>query len=205
MNKNDNFGHPSGMFWYDDNFAFIPVPKNASSTVSSMLNLRSNVGYANGDMDKLTELNTFAIIRNPYTRIISAYSEILKLRPDGGVATTRQLPFFKVSDPIRKFDQFIRDIREEGFYDAHIQPQSYYIADYPVDNLLRFEHLQEDLTKMLHDNGFSAFNTQNKNVSKLNKNIYMDYINTNRTIGSIIQSLYSDDFKLFDKLADNYE
>jgi hypothetical protein len=149
MNRNSNFGHPSGMFWYDDTFAFIPVPKNASSTISSLMDLRKNVGYLFEDTVDISNLHTFSVVRNPYDRIVSAYSEILKLRIDGGVATTKKLPFFFKTNHLEKFEQFVYDI-EDNLYDAHIKQQTFYIPNYKeIEKLVSFENLIPDLNKYL--------------------------------------------------------
>ena len=198
-NRSNNFGHPSGMYWYDTGMklVYVPCPKNASTTIRGSLGLGSNVGYMFENTIDLTGYRKFCVVRNPFTRLISGYSEVLKVRRDGGYKITESLPFWGIDhDPLVRFEQFVKDISRVGFYDAHIQPQKYYLADYPIDKKIRFENLANELDEWLRSIGINRRITHRHNTGWNDKCMYLNHIVNTPWLKEVITELYSEDFEL---------
>jgi hypothetical protein len=181
-------------FWYNDRFkiCFFGIPKNASTTIRIVFDMNNNIEYTSETSIKKEGYINFTVIRNPFTRIISSYNEVLKLRVDTGeaVSITKSLPFYKISDPQRRFEQFIDDIKN-NLYDIHLKPQSLFIEDADIDVYLRFEHLKMDLKNKLNIN---LPHLSNLNSSSKNKLILTG------SVKKKIKEMYKEDFELYKKI-----
>lgn len=125
---------------------FIHIPKNAGTTVGKMLG-RNGIEFVVGDGvgDHNTRhrfarqypedgFDSFAVVRNPYTRTVSWFEWI------------RRFP--KYSD--WQFDQFVRQALDRGRARHAWTAQIYWTHDYDlrtplVTHIIHYEHLQREL------------------------------------------------------------
>ena len=105
----------------DKKLCFINIPKNASTTIRTLFKLK-HVELT----DHYKTYNKIIVIRDPMTRAVAMYNEVLRLRDDGNPGKTRKAHFyyiFKVKHDIRRsFDSFL-DFISKDFYDDHTVPQ----------------------------------------------------------------------------------
>lgn len=184
-------------------FMFINIPKNASTSIRQCLKNRQLVEYA-PIKDKNSYVK-FCIIRNPVDRVISSYSEVLKLRPDGPFYLTKQMNFFKQrNNPINSFNLFIDEISKD-FYDEHTFPQEIFLKHKgltlsDIDVTILFENIKTEIPKFFNKYG-AVVSLPHAWAGKIDlKNKLMNYIKENKTIQNKITNLYREDHKLYTQL-----
>ena len=163
----------------NDHLLFIHIPKTAGSMIETQFEkynykVGKNGVYPRSDQVKcngwhipakydrsirFSDYLTFAIVRDPLDRFIS------------------ELNYLATQDPTfiekyRDINQFIKEKLVEGSkdYDCHLIPQSEYLVDAygdPVQNILRFENLNEDLQKFIDIHKLSIkYSNERENQSK---------------------------------------
>lgn len=137
---------------------------------------------------KLPTLFTFAFVRNPYTRVLSAFLDKVDRRAR---RKNREITFL----------EFLNYLEEGGLYtNAHWAPQTSLLL-LPFDNFHFFgktEHLDNDLSYVLqklglpvdHDNVLSALGNATGATKKLE--LYYDETNQEK-----VKTLYANDFESF--------
>jgi len=190
----------------DMKICFVFVAKNASSTVKRLLAPWEMFRYCNpGDREFIDHCKTFTIVRDPYTRFISAYVEVNKLRKDSpwALSIAKAMPFIKVRNPVARFRQFIKDI-DGKIHDLHLIPQVDYVLDSQVliDDWLTFEQLGKQLPKFMADAGYPrVVSHANKSTNPgLNKRLHT-VLMRDSVAKAIVTRIYKDDFKLFEEKA----
>jgi len=183
---------------------FIHVPKCAGS---SMERLYFVGGAAHMNLYHITRRPNFnksfirwAFIRNPYTRIASAYFAM------SGVTETERI----IKREHKTFKDFIMNIYkylpksidykvEYGGYQVyHILPLYYYLKDdkYEMNFIGRFENLQEDWKKLTKLIGVNSKLYHINKTTKKPTNYLSLYDNDMK---SIIESVYKLDFEYYYK------
>ena len=127
----DGFQHPKGLCYVSDKFnvIFVPIPKNASTSIRNIVGLEFQVDNIMRYSEKLStrEYMAFTIIREPIERLISGYIEVCK-RASGDSPHILMKDFYWMKGK-KRFMSFLDEI-ESGFFDAHIVPQEYFLCDY---------------------------------------------------------------------------
>lgn len=168
-----------------DKICFLTIPKNASTSIRQALNLNINSPY----YTKFDDYFKFCVFREPYSRFLSSYAELLYRNEDHCNKT-----FWHITDPEHQLRIFINEI-ENDLFDPHISMQSYWIHGLKVDMILVFERLKVDFEIMLnklYKNNFLTFeNDSSENPFKYN---------IIKTADQIIKS----DNKLYNKILDYY-
>lgn len=179
---------------------FIHIPKNAGTAFILEL-CDSNIGHHKiTDYDKKIWNKTVAIIRNPYTRLISLYN-YAKLHKSYWHSLDNTTKYGKhiLYDYCNNhtFEEFIIDLCVNNKFEddhkyLHLLPQSYWILTPEkkiVSKILRFENLNEDISNILNIN----IKLKKINDSK-NKNYNNYYNNITR---QLVYEKYKLDFILF--------
>tara|TARA_B100000700_G_scaffold138827_1_gene154891 strand:+ start:5833 stop:6459 length:627 start_codon:yes stop_codon:yes gene_type:complete len=191
--------------------AFIAIPKNASLSITTALqgsstpvyfhkpyvDIASNLDYLNLDYKK------FCVCRNPYDRIFSAYSFMLR----GELVYVEDIEFSEQVKQFADFNEFVIeylslqeptpcqvvDVRETNMKTTlHFLPQSNWVCDHNYElfqdiKIYRYERLQEleeDLEILLPPDCNSSY-----------KPNYLDVYNEQSK--DIIYSMYKYDFVNF--------
>jgi hypothetical protein len=121
----------------DHTVGFLGIPKNGSSGTRLQLKLNQFMQFD----DIPSDYYVFTIVRNPVTRIVSAYIEITQKcthHPEGRYHDI-DLPQDKVAflddlaqsgDDFSRFSVYLDKIEQEwGFYEGHCVPQVIYLTD----------------------------------------------------------------------------
>jgi len=177
-------------------WAFIHIPKTGGTSLTSIIqNIEGSELVAVHDsiraFDDVSNFFIFTIVRNPFTRIASAYSHRLRK-----------------NEYKKSFGEFITELSENHL---DLIPQSYYInagkdENKKVSFIAKYENYTNDIQKILkkinHRSSIPHLNRNpiydkhpNLNQEKFYKNLYsQDWMIEN------ILERYKDDFKIF-----NYE
>jgi len=191
------------MIYHKHKLIFTGIPKNASSSVHTILkNLtdpehhhRSIIDeYNSNDADLMDTYTGFAIVRNPYDRFISACYQIFR---DRGVEFEDFTPDFNsiVEDEIKERDNlnevFIPQYRYIGFGNKIL-----------VDNILRYENLVEEYKTFIEEhNKTSIFKIKTQLPLTNQSNDRPSWENGFRSLSvenqTFINDFYHRDFILF--------
>ena len=189
-----------GCFIDDDKrFAFIHIYKNASIAIRNALEIRGK--YAEwGEIKKFNPV-TLCVIRNPYSRIISAYQYLFRLEDNGlldqfPVEKTKKMKFFNTNDLKISFDLFLDELNESGFYDATTLPQVSFLSDRD----LSIEEIDEIFVQERIEEDFNRFNTK----YNLNKKLSRDNVGYNFD-SSVLKNLILENYKIRKKIYSLYE
>ncbi len=187
---------------------FVEIPKNASNAIHNALqnktdNICNHATYLeylnNNDIELIESYFSFAVVRNPYDRFVSAFEFCTKIS--------------KELDAALDFEEFIHKLAKKGDlgytdFPIHFVPQNKFIVIKTislVDQIMRFENLGEDWKKVsekINSQRHPSFGRVseslqviNANPSKFNKS-YEDFYKEETK--EIVYNLYRKDFELFD-------
>jgi hypothetical protein len=183
---------------------FIHIPKNAGTSIEEAL-FNTKIGHKTckqfqaHNSKKFKSYWKFAIVRNPYDRLVSAFHFLKK----GGFHEPDRIWSKKNIGHIDDFEHFIDSLKDKKFATKimrwqHFQPQSFYLENLSniidVDHIGRFENLDNefDLIK-------KHLNLNNKQIKHNNRSIRGDYGSyyKNNEMKNVVQILYKKDFKNF--------
>ena len=167
------YNHPRGACYIlDDNTIFIPIPKNASTSIRHLF---PDYEYANfiENPKLLEDKYVFCIIREPVNRLIAAYFEIIAMAHQSGNERTTEQEFYKIWQEPHSFMGFIDEL-ERGFFDAHVEPQVFYITTdesmkqiIPITDFWSMDNMDEKLQEKFgitddtkHSSGSNAVSQQ---------------------------------------------
>ena len=176
------------------NCYFVPIEKNACTTIKSniffALNNREYVGDIHRYWDSRADcfhfwwvsLETFALVRDPLTRFISGYRDLVLHRNEGRALFPNQEP--DVEYFLANFNSFL----QIPMFKSHFQMQAEYLR--PNTKLYRFNEIK----KFQNDFGLRISNPSN--VSKKVE------IKTNemKLIKSFIEKKYKKDINIFETI-----
>ena len=189
----------------DRSTIFIHIPKNAGSSVKSSLfgvddeNHKELIQYEAFDAEKCRRFFTFCIVRNPWDRMLSAFTFL----QSGGLHATDEAWANRYLDDLNSFKAFVHRLKDEAFSNAvlrqtHFAPQYVWVTDsrnsIGVDYVVRFEHLHEDLREMEALTGWDcALDThENKSSSPEYEDVY------DTEMRKRVARFYQRDIELFD-------
>jgi hypothetical protein len=181
---------------------FIHIPKTGG--LSLALSLFGNRGgghrtyfsyYPIYSPKEYKQYYKFAIVRNPWDRLVSAYF-FLK---EGGVTDTDRQWFEQNLSQYNSFESFVREwISEKNIYSyLHFIPQHYYVAHrhkIMIDKVYKLENISsaiEDISKKLDVD----ISLSHKNKTKNRSSDYRQYYTPETK--NIVADVYQKDLKLF--------
>lgn len=127
---------------------YIFIPKNATNSMKKLTATYNETLYTE-NVKKYEDYKKIIVIRDPMSRIISTYNEVVKVASN----ETKKTEFYKNKKDIEKsFDLFL-DYIKDHFYDGHICPQYLYLkmkglklAD--MDDVILFENISNETPKL---------------------------------------------------------
>lgn len=133
-------------FFYTHNtdWAWLRIPKNASNTMTKILDVGFSDCYFVDDIDWSKVNKCFMITRNPYDRIVSCWkNRIVEMKRMG---TNPELIGLGFKDFIKKIHKIPDDMADE-----HFRTQTWYYNLCPIDNLKVIEINDIPNNKYLED------------------------------------------------------
>jgi len=168
-------------------FIFIHIPKTGGISIQRVLGIR---GCSHRRIDSFSKEDrdssfTFAIVRNPFDRIVSAYNYL----KSGGTNEGDKL----MGDSLPSdFRSFVKDIDQHINF-LHFRPMSYWLND-DVDFIGKFENLQEDFDSICR-----ALDVECKQLPHVNKSKYKNYVDYyDDNTRQIVADKYAEDITRFD-------
>ena len=137
---------------------------------------------------------TFCFIRNPYSRIASAYCEVMKYRKD--------LRDFLVLYKDSSFKHFIRLIKKNPH--THWMPMHNFFLTEDMNFIGKFENFSEDLVKLEKLSNIEFLKKNFSDSGNFSSNAhYLDFYNDKENI-ELVSEMYKEDLKLFKYNFDDF-
>jgi hypothetical protein len=182
---------------------FIHIPKTGGMSLS--LSLFGNCGgghrtyfsyYPIYSPEEYQQYFKFAIVRNPWDRLVSAYF-FLK---DGGLTDMDQQWFEKNLSQYDRFEDFVRQwvTRKNVYSYLHFIPQHYYVShlsNIMIDKVYKLEHISAAVQDMNDKLGLDI-TLPHKNKTTNREAEYRQYYNDETR--EIVRKVYQEDIRLFD-------
>jgi len=169
-------------------YCFIHVPKTGGTSVR--MHLPNSTGHkplSRVAESKLKGRFTFAFVRNPFERLVSAY-EYLK----GGGRTLKDK---RLGNQIPDtFPKFVFNLKQYTGRSIHLKPMCYYL-DKEVDFIGRYENIQNDFNHVCE-----AINYPITTMVHINETDYGDWREyyLMPQLVKIVESYYKDDLDRFE-------
>ncbi len=150
--------------------------------------------------DELVNFKSFAVVRNPYSRLVSEFRWRCQLHTQRPNPKIRSFASFKEfihaipQDINKNWVSYIKNAeKRDANFLIHVRPQHHYIfstsGEQSVAVILGFERLKNDFDKLSNGIGLT-----NKIVQTTGNRNYMEYFDT-ETI-NIVNAIYFRDFEL---------
>lgn len=195
------YNHPKGACWYnlENKIGLIAIPKNASSSLRHGLSLKTLKNYFELDEKIKSKLKLITVLREPISRFVSAYLEILVRANDS--PKTKDKKFFQMPESIDRFTEFVSEIERDN-YDAHVEHQHFYLYDHedkalPFYRILNFSDLKNDFDQLKSDLNLKE-NLIHINEKSLNRKKFVySYLQEDPTLLDRIKSIYKRDILIY--------
>ena len=187
---------------------FFVIPKNASTAIRESPLMQDSYRTTFSNLQKtisFEEYTTFTVLREPIERVVSAYYEVIRgNRPGNIYNTVIGKSFISMNTEPEGFIAFLEDIGENGFFDAHLKPQAYFLTDEKgqpvhIDHYLFFDNIVEDYTKLCSHFGAEYKLPDINGFAKGTKKQLLEYIKKDKNILKLLDNLYKDDIMLYDE------
>jgi len=203
-----SYGNGGAIIHYPSKSIFLEIPKCASTSLKHLPDSQF-LYITQSELENVYfDFKVYAIIRNPFERVISAFYE-LKHRvfdPKWPREIYEEEPYrsiFTSDNDSTNFVNFINTIEKVGIdFDAHVQSQHWCTIDsvekrpFRVDKYINFKDLSHVSTIV----GFShKLEKKNAKASEPEKDVIRQIILENTEIRQKIKQIYAEDFELFKK------
>ena len=191
--------------------AYLPIAKNASTAISVAMGNSSNsdlysIECGSKEEEELpADYYSFAIVRNPFDRLVSCYADKVQSHDDYFVKGRSHLVFLNED---KGFDHFVRQIRwiPDRLMDQHFAPQYLHLfnrkKECRVKEIFKYENLNEVFPSLQRSIGFGPLTLQNNSI----RNDWKDYYTLQTA--EIVYRRFKKDFvafgytDLYDELID---
>tara|TARA_R110000824_G_scaffold41086_1_gene122563 strand:- start:1226 stop:1831 length:606 start_codon:yes stop_codon:yes gene_type:complete len=193
------YNHDKGLCYIlkEKKVCFIPVPKNSSTTFRKECPWVYESENFVQNPSVLQENKVVTIIREPLDRFISGYLEILIRTHD--CPKTLEKDFYYIKSEPQRFLGFIKEIHK-GFFDAHAEPQLFYLTDennkiIKLDEIWLLKNTNEKMSRL-----FEKQITKKTNYKPIDdKKNYKDFLNSDPRLVGLIENLYKQDIQFYNK------
>ena len=201
-------------------FIILLIPKNASSTLraecqQSALQCKEIISD-DWTKEQQEEYKKYVFLRDPMERFLSGYKEVYnrfigldQYNAAKGIVTKNPLDFLSLQDTTESVYEFLEHIREQGFFNKHIQKQSDLLSGYTIDQFFLVERIDNGLNQIRQDLGLSPNTTllpqhrQQRYIAKRKPFVHYQEELPDDLLASI-RVLYQADFELYEKTAAAY-
>jgi len=184
------------------NLAFVVNLRCGTCTVRQLIKPWEYIWTTIPDhLSMLENCRVIAIVREPFGRFVSSYERMNTAGMKGGV--TRAMPFARLKDPVKRFEQFVRDV-DGWIYDFHLIQQSRYIEECGVEitDWLVLKNLTKTLCNWAGMFGYARKDVIACNVTKnaALKRKLRSVLMTTPKLRAVVERMYADDFPLYERV-----
>lgn len=184
------------MFIKNKNILFVHIPKNAGNSIresmqayNECINLTAHAKISKLKQEANSNPITFAVIRNPWDRLVSSFHYI----KGGGAKNVWDL---KAQKKIKEYSTFESFIKGEGILkvknDTHFVSQSWFI-DEPLDYTISYENLSISYGEFISKNNLKV-----KPLRKINQSNHKHYRQYyDQEMIKIVRDAYKEDVENF--------
>tara|TARA_R110000772_G_scaffold148902_2_gene259524 strand:+ start:2250 stop:2852 length:603 start_codon:yes stop_codon:yes gene_type:complete len=187
--------------------AFVQIPKNASTSIHNVLRNSTDDSHdhelyiellINNDPELVENYYSFAVVRNPYDRLVSTFEYMRDPIHDYGITGT--------------FEDFVNEFYRRGPYfytteSIHLWPQARFVGvkdTVLIDDIIKYENLDTEWPKVVEKiaaglpegHTIPSIILSDDNVSTLRIGRPWEYYYTDE-LKEKVYNLYTRDFKLF--------
>ena len=197
--------------WVSDKnkLVFFVIPKNASTSIRNTTlfkNCSNRTTFEDVEYKiKNENYSTFAVLREPVERFISAYHEVVRgHREDNPYDTARDKQFIKFDEEPKRFNLFLKEIESSGFFDSHLKPQMHFLTDanneqIEIKNYLFFNNIVEDFYTFSSSIGSPIILPDRNSYLKKGKKNLLDYVLNDKKSLDFINKFYKDDIIFYNE------
>lgn len=184
-----------------EKYYFLHIPKTGGQTIRHLLRpLDSWHDIFHKRLFKKPEAYTFATIRNPLDRLVSAF---FYLRAGGNCPRDREhRDNYNITGKFEDFVNRLASDPEYYFRQQHLKPMMRYINDVEyIDRFMIFDNLEKEvisLYKMITGINLETIPHRNKS-----KHQHFEAYYTEKT-RKIVENIYSEDVELYQKVLTNF-
>ena len=177
-------------------------PKTASTSIKVLLAENEQQNFVD-DTATLSNYKVFAVLREPFSRFISSYLEVLKFRSDVFQHTNGYdgFAFKDIENPYKKLRTFIYESYKNGLLDQHLFPQDYYLDFNRIDTLIDFAYLEEELYSFLRTNYCKHELSWKKKSTRPTDSLF-NYLRLNKELTGMVSEIYADDIIHYSNLQE---
>ncbi len=186
---------------HEQKFIFFEVPKNGSTSLLKILNVKTIVERMDDRLGFLEYPNYLkcAFIRNPWDRIVSCYLNKIKKDESFEKGVMRKFKRFKVFYAGMSFREFLREVNviPDEVADGHFASQNRRLimeGEIIMDELFRFENYESEVNRLLSRvrlDKLAEFPRINRNKGRSS---YPEYYDSGMC--EIVSNRYKKDIKL---------
>jgi len=196
------------------NAVYIHVPKTAGSYIMEALRMQNlslprqrkefkqkgSVSFGHQNYLRLIKMGVvskrfhrsafrFASCRNPYDRVVSHYFYTISRHADVLDNETRFIDFTRMMGKVQTPNRLSRRVSGQDWF----RPQVEQIRDIPLDYIIRFEHLNDDVNHIAKILGVEVKKIGRRRISRHKP--YREYYNEESIAN--VQKYYREDFEFF--------
>ena len=194
-----NFEPTTEKFLNSSQVLFIHIPKTGGNSIKQTNFFKSCSYFGHTYIRDVKHANmykySFAIVRNPYDRLVSAY---FYLKKGGMPNNSYDLQMQKRLKKYTYFKDFVRDLKL-FVNDTHFKPQHMFVCDSGgriiVNHILKVENIDNEFSQLLRSKLLPDEKLHTINASKHDN--YTRYYDDNE-IKKRVYTIYERDFELFD-------
>lgn len=174
---------------------FIHIPKTGGLSIAKIVDFNNSIFYCGHN--RAVDIKSFAIVRNPYDRLVSAYFYLID---EKRIANEQDKLSRELLLRYKSFKDFVMHIQPDSLVQKiiHLYPMWFFVCDkhmnIVVDDILKFED-REGIENFLSINGATLQYSDVKENASVH-NPYEYYLDTE--VIREINEIYYYDFLLFD-------